>query len=103
MIATHRLVANLLDAVDSTEGEYIRIPKTDAVRIAELLVNAQFVSEAPSYRDGEILFFCPKCEKSFAAEGREDKECFEKWHYHTWHADCPWCGREISQNDGYWR
>ena len=82
MTTTHRLVADLLDAVDSTEGDYIRIPKTDAVRIAELLVKAQFVGEAPSYRNGKILFFCPVCEKSFSADGREDKECFEKWHYH---------------------
>lgn len=74
MTTTHRLVADLLDAVDSTEGEYIRIPKTDAVRIAELLVKAQFVAEAPSLSNGKILFFCPTCEKSFSAEGREDKE-----------------------------
>ena len=103
MTTAHQLVADLLDAVDSVEGDYIQIPKMDAVRIAELLVKAQFVGEAPSYRNGKMLFFCPVCEKSFSADGREDKECFEKWHYHTWYAECPWCKREISQNDGYWR
>ena len=49
MTPTHRLVADLLDAVDSAEGDHIRFPKTDAIRIAELLVRAQFVGEAPSY------------------------------------------------------
>ena len=103
MTTTHWLVADLLEAADAVEGDYIRIRKTDAVRIAELLVKAQFVSEALSVTNGKILFFCPACEKSFSADGREDTACFEKWHYHTWHADCPWCKREISQNDGYWR
>ncbi len=97
------LVADLLKEVDSTEGNYIRIPKEDAVRIAELLVRVQFVGEVPIKRAGEILFYCPACEKSFSAAGREDEKSFEKWHYHTWYAPCPWCKREVSQNDGYWR
>jgi len=103
MKTAQALVADLLAAVDSTEGNYILIPKEDAVRIAELLVRVRFVGETPQRRDGEILFYCPACEKSFSAKGREDTECFEKWHYHTWYAPCPSCGREVSQNDGYWR
>ena len=97
------LVADLLNEVDTTEGDYVRILKTDAIRIAELLVKVQFVGEAPVYHNGKILFYCPVCEKSFSADGREDTESYEKWHYRTWFAECPWCRREVSQNDGYWR
>lgn len=103
MKTTRELVADLLKAVDSTEGDSVRIPKSDAVRIAELLVGVQFVGETPIYQNGKILFFCPACEKSFSAAGREDKQSFEKWHYRTWYANCPRCKREVSQNDGYWR
>ena len=103
MKTAQKLVADLLAAVDKTKGSDIRLSKEDAVRIAELLVRVQFVGETPSRSNGRILFYCPSCEKSFSAEGREDRECFEKWHYHTWYAPCPWCRREVSQNDGYWR
>ena len=103
MKTTQRLVADLLTAVDSAEGGYVRIPRSDAVRIAELLAGVQFVSEAPRYQDGKIVFYCQDCARSFSADGREDRECFEKWHYHTWYASCPWCKREVSQSDGYWR
>lgn len=103
MKTAENLVADLLKAVDTTEGKYVQLAKEDAVRIAELLVRVQFVGEVPDKRKGRILFYCPACEKSFRADGREDKECFEKWHYHTWYATCPWCRREVSQNDGYWR
>ena len=103
MRTAQSIVADLLKEVDSTRGNYIRITKEDAVRIAELLVRVQFVGETPKKRDGQILFYCPVCEQSFSANGREDTECFEKWHYHTWYAPCPWCKREVSQNDGYWR
>ena len=103
MKTARELVASLLNAVDTTEGDFIQIPKSDAVRISELLVNVQFVGETPVYQNGKILFFCPTCERSFTAEGREDKESFEKWHYHTWYAKCPRCRHEVTQNDGYWR
>jgi hypothetical protein len=49
MKTTRELVADLLKAVDSTEGDSVRIPKSDAVRIAELLVGVQFVGETPVY------------------------------------------------------
>ncbi len=97
------LVSDLLKEVDSSRGNYIQITKEDAVRIAELLARVQFVGEVPQKREGQILFYCPACERSFSAEGREDPECFKKWHYHTWYASCPRCKREVSQNDGYWR
>lgn len=103
MKTAQKLVADLLKEVDTTTGSTIQITKEDAVRIAELLVRVQFVGEVPIQRNGKTLFYCPDCEKSFSADGREDPECFEKWHYHTWYAQCPWCKREISQNDGYWR
>ena len=103
MKTAQRLAADLLKAVDSTQGNQIQLAKEDAVRIAELLVRTQFVSRMPQARNGEILFYCPRCEKSFSSAGREDEESFEKWHYHTWYAQCPWCLREVAQNDGYWR
>ena len=103
MKTAQNLVADLLAAVDKTQGSTIQLSKEDAVRIAELLVRVQFVGETPSYSNGRILFYCPSCEKSFSAEGREDRKSFEKWHYHTWYAPCPWCRHEVSQNDGYWR
>ena len=103
MKTAQSLVADLLHAVDTTEGNEIRLSKEDAVRIAELLVRVRFVGEVPKTKEGQILFYCPACEKSFSAEGREDPDCFKKWHYHTWYAPCPWCKREVSQNDGYWR
>lgn len=98
-----KLVADLLKEVDNTPGEYVRIPKSDAVHMAELLVKARFVSESPKQEDGKIRFFCPTCEKSFIAEGREDQHYFEKWHYHVWYAICPECRREVAQSEGYWR
>ena len=52
------LVADLLKAVDTTSGNMIKLPKEDAVRIAELLVRVQFVGETPKKRDGQILFYC---------------------------------------------
>ena len=103
MKTAQNLVADLLKAVDTTKGSTIQLSKEDAVRIAELLVRVQFVGETPSTSNGRILFYCPACEKSFSAQGREDAECYAKWHYHTWYAPCPWCRREVSQNDGYWR
>ena len=103
MKTAQNLVADLLKSVDSTQGNLIQLSKEDAVRIAELLVRVQFVGETPKRRNGGILFYCPSCEKSFSAEGWEDMEFFEKWHYHTWYAQCPWCRHEVSQNDGYWR
>ena len=103
MKTAQNLAAELLAAVDSAEGSYIEISKNDAVRIAELLVKAQFVRKTAPRRNGEILFYCPACEKSFSAAGREDRESFEKWNYHTWYAVYPECGREVSQSDGYWR
>ena len=103
MKTPQQLVANLLEEVESTSGNIIKITKEDALRIAELLVNVQFVGEVPKKRNGKILFYCPVCEKSFTANGREDRESYAKWHYRTWYAKCPWCKQEISQNDGYWR
>ena len=44
-----------------------------------------------------------KSNKMLRAEAREDKDCFERYHYHTWYADCPNCKKEVSQNDRYWR
>jgi DNA-directed RNA polymerase subunit RPC12/RpoP len=50
-----------------------------------------------------VQFYCMDCGKSFLAVPREDRECFEKWQYHTWYAACPSCRREIVQTDRYWR
>ena len=50
-----------------------------------------------------LVFYCLNCTQSFRAQGREDPECLEKWHYHAWLAKCPRCGAEARQTDIYWR
>ena len=100
------LIADLLTAIETSDtvcGDHILVRKDDAVRIVHLLSGMEISSPPPKKKDGRTLFYCAHCAKSFRAEGREDEECFAKWQYHTWYADCPWCGNEVTQNDRYWR
>jgi len=92
-----------VETSDSVSGDYVIISREAALEIARLLSGKKEIKPAPKNADGQILFYCVDCSKSFRAVGREDRECFEKWKYHTWYADCPECGREASQTDRYWR
>ena len=92
-----------IDAADYVHGSAIMIPVKTAEEIVELLTGGQEIRRVKHNPEGQTLFFCSDCGQSFWAAGEEDRECFEKWKYHTWHADCPLCGRRVAQNDRYWR
>ena len=92
-----------LDKSDAVYGDQVIIPREDVLRIIQLLSGQKEIKRKPVNTDGKKLFYCMDCSKSFWADPREDKECFEKWKYHTWYAKCPDCSREISVTDRYWR
>ena len=92
-----------METSDSVSGEYVIIGKKEAVEIVRQLAGGMEIRRPATGTEGKTLFYCADCEKSFWAVAREDPECFQKWHYHTWYADCPLCRREVSQNDRYWR
>ena len=93
----------MIETSDAMSGEYVILCREDAVEILRLLTGEGETLPPRILADGKRLFFCADCAKSFPAEGREDPECFGKWQYHTWYAACPRCGRQVSQNDRYWR
>lgn len=92
-----------LEETDALNRDYVPIPKQAAVEIIRMLSGSKEISHSTQDEKGRTLFYCPDCGKSFRADAREDKECFERYHYHTWYADCPNCKKEVSQNDRYWR
>lgn len=96
-------ILHQIDASDSMSGEYVLIHRNEAVRIIRELSGEQDIGKLRKKEDGRPMYYCVDCARSFRAEGREDPECFRKWHYHTWYALCPSCGREVSRNDRYWR
>ena len=101
-----QLISYILEQIrvsDSVSGEYVMIGKKEAVQIVHMLAGRREIPEAADEARGRILFFCSDCGKSFRAEGRDDTECYERWHYHTWYAECPWCRRQVAQTDRYWR
>ena len=99
-----QLISNILAAVESPDaGETVVLRKSDVVQLLQLLTGDKEIPSVVQDTDGKVLFYCSDCGKSFRAFGREDKECFERWKYHTWYTECPWCKREISRNDRYWR
>ncbi len=93
----------LIEQSDRVSGEYILLPKKQIIRIVQMLAGPQVVRRGPKLTDGQQLFYCADCGKSFWAAGREDKDCYTQWHYHRWYADCPECKQEVAQNDRYWR
>ena len=101
------LVGYLLEKIeyaDPRDGDLIQITRTEAAEIVRLLSGRK--EEVPVVQknaEGQILFFCSDCNKSYWDAGREDKECFRKWKYHTWVSNCPTCNREVTRNDRYWR
>lgn len=91
-------------AISDLQNEnYVLITKKEAEEILQVLGGHRNPQWVPKSEDGKVEFYCTNCGKSFWSESREDNECFEKWHYHTWYANCPTCNREISQTDRYWR
>lgn len=98
-----RLLLERIDTSDSVSGEFVLIRKSEAVELVQMLSGTTAVKRPAVSTEGKTLFYCADCSRSFWADGREDRECFEKWKYHTWYAQCPHCGREVSQNDRYWR
>ena len=100
------LIDVLLVGIEKSTAEKsdsVTISKGEAREILSLLAGMGEESPPQSEKDGQVLFFCPDCGKSFWADPREDPDCFEKWHYHRWFANCPLCGAEVMQNDRYWR
>ena len=81
----------------------VTLPVSEATEILSLLLKARDTREPLIGENGEVLFYCAACGQSFRALPREDKDCFDRWHYHRWFADCPKCGAEVTQNDRYWR
>ena len=108
MKSKEELIESLMTAIETSDtlcGDHILVRKADAIRILQLLAGTKDlkIRKNPQFTEGGILFYCADCSKSFRTAGREDPECYEKWQYHTWYASCPWCKREVSQNDRYWR
>ena len=92
-----------LEKSDAVCGDQVLIPRKDVIRIIQLLSGQKEIKQKPVDTNGKKLFYCMDCSRSFWAAAREDKECFEKWKYHTWYAKCPNCKREIALTDRYWR
>jgi len=84
-------------------NETISIPVPTATEILSLLVKAQDIREPLIGENGDVLFYCAACGQSFRAIPREDKDCYDRWKYHRWFANCPKCKAEVTQNDRYWR
>jgi DNA-directed RNA polymerase subunit RPC12/RpoP len=97
--ALHQAIA----AADLQNTDRVLITRKEAEEILRLLGGQCSPQWTPKGTDGKVQFYCVNCSKSFWSDSREDTECFEKWHYHTWYANCPTCKREVSQSDRYWR
>lgn len=95
----------ILGIENATRNELttITLSINEATEMLSLLVHSQDNREPLVGKNGDVVFYCASCGQSFRAVPREDKECFEKWHYHRWFADCPKCKAEVMQNDRYWR
>ena len=100
------LINNLLKALqesDSMNGEGVYISRREALDLLEMLAGQEKAKTLYKEKSGRKLFYCSDCGMSFWALPREVEECFEKYHYHTWQANCPKCNRQVDQNDRYWR
>ena len=101
----NQIVTLLRDEIASCEvsGEAeVTISKEMAVEILSLLTNLPAGKKGEKVA-GKRAFYCVSCEKTFWSDGAEDKDCFRKYQYHSWTADCPSCGDRVVINDRYWR
>ena len=92
-----------IEKATKEESSTVTLSVYEATEILSLLVRTQDNREPLVGKNGDVLFYCADCGQSFRAVPREDKDCFERWHYHRWFAECPKCRTEVSQNDRYWR
>ena len=100
------MIDALLAGIEKANAEKSRTVPISIGTASEILALLVSIREEETQRvqdDGKVLFYCADCGQSFWADPREDKECFERWHYHRWFADCPKCHTEVSRNDRYWR
>ena len=104
---TKEQMVNLLweriETSGSLSGDFVLLRRNEAEELAQMLSGDLGVKRATEGPEAMKVFYCKDCSKSFSAKPREDEDCFRKYAYHTWYAKCPWCGREVSQNDRYWR
>ena len=106
MMTKQELINSLLCQLEKSDavcGDQVLIPKDQVIQIIQALSGKKEIKKNQIDTKGKKLFYCMDCSKSFWADAREDKECFEKWHYHTWYANCPECNAQIAQTDRYWR
>ena len=92
-----------LEETDALNRDYVPVSKQATVEIIRILSGYKEIGHSAQSDKGQTLFYCPDCGKSFWANAREDMNCFDRYHYHTWYASCPCCKKEVSQNDRYWR
>ena len=97
------LLLSKIEQADQQKSDAVTIKKYEAVELLSLLLSTMETGLPRTGEDGQMLFYCADCSQSFRAEPREDPECFARWQYRRWYADCPRCRREVSQNDRYWR
>ncbi len=100
------LMDALLAGIEKADAEMspsVSISRGAASEILSLLIRIRKAPPPRTDQDGSMLFYCAACGRSFPAIPREDAECFVKWHYHRWLANCPRCGAEAVQNERYWR
>lgn len=97
------LLLEALQKADADHSDTVTIWREDASELVEFLHGVREVKNPPVERPGRLQFYCIGCGKSFWAAPQEDRDCFERWHYHRWLAKCPYCHEEVTQNDRYWR
>ena len=105
-MAHEELISALIQGIrecDSMNGSYIYVSRNDAVQLVRILTGDMAEETLKRMGTGQKQFYCPDCSESFWEDPTEDEECFQRWHYHIWYGECPRCGKQIVQNDRYWR
>ena len=92
-----------IERADSRDEDMVYISKKEAKELLRLLTGNPAETILSNGEDGQKLFYCHRCGKSFWAAPQENEESFAKWRYHVWNAECPLCGRKTELTDIYWR